>query len=333
MKIGMIISTPIMSPTGGVRIQAIMWRDGFKQLGHEAELINMWEEHDWKSYDAIIVLDFGGMFRMLIDSIYKYNKKIAIAPIIDPNINKYMYKFYCKYWGSKKLLGLTSRFNDLFDGCKKAQIFITRSNQETEYLSYACDISKDKIFQIPLSVRFQPLSKMPQKENFCLHVSRLRAANKNVERLIKSAIKYGYELYLAGSLNGLEDQNWYNNLVGDNKNIHYLGQISDIELQQWYKRAKIFALPSLVEGVGMVALEAAGYGCEIVLTNLGAPKEYYDGLAELVDPYSIDSIGKVILNCLNGKVSHQPQLMKYIDAHYSVNAITQQLVDAINTMK
>lgn len=27
----------------------------------------------------------------------------------------------------------------------------------------------------------------------------------------------------------------------------------------------------------MVALEAAAYGCEIVLTNYGAPKEYYGG--------------------------------------------------------
>lgn len=43
MKIGIIIPSPILSPTGGVKIQAEMWRDGFNMLGHEGILINAWE--------------------------------------------------------------------------------------------------------------------------------------------------------------------------------------------------------------------------------------------------------------------------------------------------
>ncbi len=333
MKIGLIIPSPIISPTGGVRIQALMWRDGFNALGHEGVLINAWEEQDWKSYDAIIILGFGGSFRLWMNGLAWNNKNLACAPIIDPHLPKFLYKILVKYWGSQKYLGLSSRFHDLYLGVRNAKIFFTRSNQETEYLSYACDIPKERIHQIPLSVRFQPLKNMPQKEDFCLHFSRLRAENKNVARLIQAAVKYKFQLKLGGILNGKDEERWLHELIDGHENIEYIGLVSDEEMKDWYRRAKVFALPSLVEGVGMVALEAAGYGCEIVLTNIGAPKEYYEGRAELVDPYSVDSIGKGVMRCMDSRCHSQPELMHFIDQNYSITAITQRIVEAIEEMR
>lgn len=333
MKIGIIMSTPMISPTGGVRIQAIMWRDGLRELGHDAELINNWDVPDWKTFDALIVFDFGGSFRLWMQGLSWNNKKIAVAPIIDPHWSMKKFKFFTKFWGSHRHLGLTSRFHDLYIGCQYGQIFFTRSDEETAYLSYSCDIPKDKIYQIPLSVRFQPLKEMPEKENFCFHASRLRADNKNVSRLIQAAIKYGFELRLGGILNGKDEDKWLHDQIDGHKNIQYIGMVNDNELKDWYRRCKVFALPSLVEGVGMVALEAAGYGAEIVLTNHGAPKEYWDGQAALVDPLSVDEIGQAIMKCLNGEHKMQPQLMHFIDEKYSVRACTEMIVDALKTMK
>lgn len=329
----MIIPSPIISPTGGVRIQALMWQEGFQKLGHEAILINAWEEQDWEAYDAIIILGFGGSFRLWMKGLVGINKKIACAPIIDPHLSKFLYKLLVKYWGSQKYLGLTSRFHDLYIGSKNAQIFFTRSNQETEYLSYCCDVSKDKIFQIPLSVRFQPIKEMPLKENFCFHNSRLRADNKNVFRLIEAAKKYKFRLVLGGILNGEEEKKWLREQINDCDHIEYIGMVSDEELKDWYCRAKVFALPSLVEGVGMVALEAAGYGAEVVLTNIGAPKEYYNGMARLCNPYSVDDIGVAVMDCMSGKWNKQPELMKFIDAKYSLLGVTQLIANALNAMK
>ena len=328
----MIISSPIISPTGGVKIQAEMWRDGFVMLGHQAELVNMWDTPDWKTYDAIIIFGYGGSFRLWMNGLSWNNKNLAVAPIIDPHLSKRNFRFLVKYWGCHKYLGLTTRFHDLYLGTRKAKIFFTRSNEETEYLSYCCDIPRERIFQIPLSVRFEPLKEMPKKEDFCLHFSRLRAENKNVKRLVEAAVKYGFQLKLGGVLNGDDERRWLHNLIDGHDNIEYIGLVSDDELKEWYRRAKVFALPSLQEGVGMVALEAAGYGSEIVLTSLGAPKEYYDGRAELVDPYSVDSIGQGIMKCLNGQRNSQPELMQYIEKKYSLLAITHQIVDALKTM-
>ena len=87
MKIGIIIPSPILSPTGGVKIQAEMWRDGFNMLGHEGVLVNAWENQDWESYDAIIIMGFGGSFRLWTKYLSWRTKKLAVAPIIDTTVN------------------------------------------------------------------------------------------------------------------------------------------------------------------------------------------------------------------------------------------------------
>lgn len=68
---------------------------------------------------------------------------------------------------------------------------------------------------------------------------------------------------------------------------------------------KFLLCRSLQEGVGMVALEAAAYGCEIVLTNYGAPKEYYGGRAILVNPMNVDEIGEAIMTAMNRGYAQQ----------------------------
>lgn len=332
MKYGIIIPYPSISSTGGVKIQAEMWRDGFELLGHQCDLINPWANPKWDSYDAIIIMGIGGSFRLWMKGLMGITKKIAVAPIIDPTVNKYVYKFFVKYWGCQKYLGLSSRFHDLYIGTRNVRVFFTRSNEETEYLSYSCDIPRNKIYQIPLSVRFDPLTEMPKKENFCLHVSRLYSANKNVSRLIEAAIKYKFTLYLGGILNGECESEWLHRQIDGQENIHYIGLVDDEELKDWYRRAKVFALPSLSEGVGMVALEAAGYGAEIVLTNVGAPKEYWDGRACLVNPKSVDDIGHAVLDCLTGKHKKQPELMTFINKKYSLKSCSQAVVDALSKL-
>ena len=71
MKIAIIMSGQAIEPGGGVRMQGLMWRDGLKLLGHNVDLINFWEEYDWKSYDAIIVLQMVGQFGPILKLLYK----------------------------------------------------------------------------------------------------------------------------------------------------------------------------------------------------------------------------------------------------------------------
>lgn len=114
-------------------------------------------------------------------------------------------------------------------------------------------------------------------------------------------------------------------LISDAPNIKYVGYLTEQDLYSYFKRAKVFALPSIYEGVGMAALEAAVLGCEIVITKLGGPKEYFNHMAEIINPYDIDEIGQSICNLLNDNKSYQPQLSDYIISHYNAKACISTL--------
>ena len=327
MKIGLTIPSASISPTGGVKIQGEMWKKGLEEMGYECVLIDFWQNNDWSSYDSVIVLGFGGFLRSFAKYFKRLCKKFVLAPIIDPSISKWKYRLLVKHYGCQKI-GLTNRFHDLYLSAKYFDLFLARSQFEADYISYCLDVPKEKIKIVPLSVRTPLAEKMPEKEDFVLHMSRLYSPNKNVKRLVEAAIKYNFQLRLGGVLNGEVEKQWLHSLIDGHDNIKYIGLLSEEDLVKWYSRCKVFALPSLVEGVGMVALEAAGRGCEIVLTDNGAPKEYYKGLAYLVNPKSVDDIGKACVAALHG--DKQPELLQFVRENYNIKACTQQLINAIS---
>ena len=304
-----------------------MWRDSLASLGHDAELINYWEDVDCSKYDAVIVLRLGVLMRNAVNDLKNYNIPVISAPIFDPRMSMRLYRLAAKY-GHIGFLHMTNPSYEFKEAAKRVSMFLARSDYEKSYLVGAYDVPPEKIRIVPLSFRIRPAEIFPEKESFCFHVSNLNAASKNVSRLIEAAKKFGFSLVLGGSVRGKDGMKWLNDHIAGSDNISYIGQLSDEELRNYYLRAKVFALPSLWEGVGMVALEAAACGCEIVLTNHGAPKEYYNGLANLVDPKSVDDIGRAVMDCLNRESTGE--LMRHIQANYSPEHCAKLLADAIS---
>lgn len=326
MKIAIIKPTESLQTTGGVLVQAVMWKEGLEALGNEVILVNFWEDNDWKRFDIILVIQFGGMFRTLARDLVKINPNLVLAPIIDTNLSHLIFKILTRYWGSQKYLGLTSRFHDLYLMRNCFKLFLARSEYERAYITRCLGVEEERCKIVPLSFRNTPPDYFPEKEKFCLHVSRLTDPTKNVNRIIEAAQKYGFPLVLAGNITNEQDKNNLLQKIASSENIRYAGQLDDATLEDYYRRAAVFALPSINEGVGMVALEAASYGCEIVLTKLGAPKEYYDQNVYLVDPYSVDEIGNAIRKALEGP-GHQPGLQKYVCEKYNIRACSKLLHD------
>ena len=174
----------------------------------------------------------------------------------------------------------------------------------------------DHIDVVPLSYRLWGGQQTP-KEKFCFHISRFTDGRKNVMRLMEAAVKYKFQLVVAGSRGSAAGFAPFKEMADRHDNITILGYLTEEELQGYYSRAKVFALPSICEGVGLVALEAAMHHCDIVLTNLGAPKEYYGGHAHLVDPYSVDEIGRAVTEALNA--DENVALYEYVKAHNSLD--------------
>lgn len=330
MKIGYIIDQTycVSGPSNGVRMQALIWAEALLEKGHQVEYIQAWGSYDWKSFDVIHLFGFGGSVDF-VDDLYMRGCKIVISPIIDTVQNPKLYKL-STLWGSKRLrlTSPTYRLNQLKN---KISLFLARSEYEANFIKIAYGLDDDRVKIIPLSYRSESNDiDYSKKENFCFHCSSITQGRKNVMRLIQAAIKYKFNLVLAGSTNPPEAFEPFKKLIDANDNIQCLGFVSDEQLEDLYTRAKVFVLPSLNEGVGLVALEAAMHGCDVVITNVGGPKEYYGDFAYAVDPMSVDEIGKsVVLAMLKSK---QPELKHFIEANYNLNKGVNDLISIYSAL-
>ncbi|WP_297928556.1 glycosyltransferase family 4 protein [uncultured Coprobacter sp.] len=322
MEIAFILSYPRIVPTDGVVGQANTWKKGLEKLGHAVTLINMWEENNWKQFDIILFFGFNEYMQDIIKWLYPINPHIVVAPILDPNYSLIALKCY-SHWGCNKLR-LNNPYHALRSCKEKVKQFLVRSEYEKLYLSQGFGIPASKCRIIPLSYNVNPESFENEREPFCLHISLLCDARKNVKRLIDASVKYNFKLVLGGILRNEQEKKLLDSWIRDKPNVTYVGYISYDTMLDLYKRAKVFALPSIYEGVGIVALDAAAMGCDIVITQLGGPKEYYNNMAVEVNPYSIDEIGLSVSQLMQGQ-TFQPDLRKYILENYSLKNISEQL--------
>lgn len=63
--------------------------------------------------------------------------------------------------------------------------------------------------------------------------------------------------------------------------------------------------------------------CEVIITSIRGPKEYYGDKAFVVNPYSVDEIGRAVCDAMQGRF--QPSLKEEIDELYSPEKIVDLL--------
>lgn len=320
-----------MGKGDGSKMQAEIWANELERKGHDVTRINPWGHYDWKLFDVIHVFGFGLWNYDIIHWGSQLNPNFVFSPIIDTNTPMWKYRL-ATFFGCSKLR-LFSQNYALRQLKSDIKLFFARTQYEADYLHRGYGISQEKIAIVPLSYRDIPMQvDNTSKENFCLFAGTMTQERKNVGRLIDAAKKYGFRLVLVGNTGNERSYAQLLSRIDHAENIEIKGFVSDEELQALYKRAKVFALPSLNEGVGLVALEAAIQGCNIVITNLGGPKEYYpDGLAYKVNPYDIDDIGCAIVEAMNDNIQ-QPSLKEHVINEYNVSACTNKLIKFYESM-
>lgn len=327
MTIAFILTAPRIVPTDGVVSQAITWKKGLENLGHIVKLINMWDKNNWKEFSAIILFGFNDYLKDIVTWLYPINPNLIVAPILDPNYSLFILKCY-SLWGSNKLR-LSNSYHSLRSIKDKIKVFLVRSQYEKKFVSGAFGIAKEKCAIIPLSFNMNTPTPFIEREPFCLHISLLCDTRKNVKRLIEASEKYDFKLVLCGMLRSEQEKKLLESWMDGKKNVIYEGFVSKEKMIDLYSRARVFALPSIYEGVGIVALDAAAMGCDIVITKAGGPKEYYHGNAIEVDPHDTDEIGRAIKEFINGK-TFQPELSGLIHREYSIAKLSVQLAQTIH---
>lgn len=330
MKIAYILYPEVIisNKSNGIRSQAETWSHILSESGVAVDLVNNWGNYDWTSYSVIHVFGEGDWVYNLCRGLYPLNHNIHWSPIVDPKIGFDYRKKHRVQMIRNLSRGLLFGTNKIQKALPYINKICVRSEFEKKHLQRVYNLENEKFELVPLSYSDTCSEYVPSpKEPFCLHISSIYQERKNVLRLVKAAKKYNFHLVLAGNKGTDEQFKFLKEEIGTANNIEVLGFISEEHKIDLYKRAKVFCLPSLYEGVGIVALDAAYYGCEIVITNYGGPKEYYNGKCFEVNPLDIDDIGRKVVESLNDENNYQPELQEDIKSKYSTESLKRRLKD------
>lgn len=122
---------------------------------------------------------------------------------------------------------------------------------------------------------------------------------KNLVRLVKAfeRIPAPWRLVLAGSTKGFGAQRILDSITASpaRGRIEITGYVPADDLRDLYRRAAIFAFPSLDEGFGIPVLEAMAHGVPVVTSNRSALPEVAGNAALSVDPFCEEQIGDGLL--------------------------------------
>lgn len=127
-----------------------------------------------------------------------------------------------------------------------------------------------------------------------LCVARIES-RKNQLNLVRAMKETPYHLVLIGAT-APNHKDYYARIkkeAGDRVTI--LGSMTQEELRVYYKLCRVHVLASWMETCGLASLEAAAMGANIVITNRGDTKEYFQEDAFYCEPDDVRSIRDVIL--------------------------------------
>ena len=199
----------------------------------------------------------------------------------------------------------------------EAQRFVAKYPHETPIKVIPNGVSKEKFIH--------PCDN-PQKDVLC--VARFEHL-KNQINLMHAIVQTDLKLTLVGDPSPNQHSYYQQCLEFAKKHpqqIEILTQYPSEKLPELYKQYKIHILPSWFETTGLVNLEAAAAGCNVIISNRGDTHEYFGDRADYCDPGDVASIKNALI-----KVSQTPSndtLRQHVLQHFTWELAAQNTLEA-----
>jgi glycosyltransferase involved in cell wall biosynthesis len=142
----------------------------------------------------------------------------------------------------------------------------------------------------------------------------------------------GVQLVVCGSRGDATAQ--ITDLAATTPGVVMPGYVTDAQLRWLYRNAKAFVLPSLLEGFGMPALEAAQYGLPCVISQDSALNEAIGGLGLTVSIESTEEIANKmheVLDMPNAQRKLISKNLKYYSARFTREIFLSRWQHAVST--
>lgn len=339
MKILMISRSTLFTVPGGDTVQVEETAKALEKLGISVEIKLANQNIDYTPYDLIhffnvirpntilphirksglpyvvstIYVDYSE-----IDKISRGKMAQLLSKVIGPNGMEYCKTIARWLINGEKLLDQQY----LFRGHKSSTEKVLRGashllpNSENEYRRVKADYDFDCPYTaVPNAVNDifleQELNSSAKQGIVC--VGRIERI-KNQLNLIRAVNQSDYTLKIIGKA-APNHMDYYEACKAEaNSNVEFMGQLSQKEVIEELLQAKVHVLPSWFETTGLSSLEAAALGCNLVITDKGDVREYFEDHVEYCLADDVDSIKLAIEKAMAKDWS--PDLRNKIDRQY-----------------
>lgn len=341
MKVVFITRATLYSVEGGDTFQVLHTARHLNMMGVGVDIRLTNEEIDYSQYD---LLHFFNIIRPADISyhIRKSGKPYVVSTLLidyssfDKHHRKGLPGWVCKYLSTDAIEYLKTIARFLLGKDElRSRSYVWKGHQRSvrQILEHAAYIFPNTIMehdrlvsQYECSIGWEPVPNgldstlfryeegVEKEESLVLCVGRIEGI-KNQVNLIKALNNTRYRLLLIGSP-APNQQAYYREcrrLAASN--VEFLDHLPQQELVPWYRRAKVHILPSWFEICGLSSLEAGAMGCNIVITDRGYTREYYEDHAFYCDPGNPDSIRTAVEHASVAEI--RPALRHRIETNYS----------------
>ena len=180
-----------------------------------------------------------------------------------------------------------------------------------------------------------PFGEPQNRENLLLFVGSLieRKGGQHLIDAMPQVLRQfpGYQLVLIGE--GPLKETWQAQIsrLGLQDQVKLIGTQSQAEIADWMRRARLFVLPSLEEGQGVVFVEALASGLPCLGTNVGGiPDVVNPQVGRLVTPGNSSELAQVICDILEDQAGWEAMCFaarQRAETHYDWDRIAARLIE------
>ena len=282
---------------GGGEVQLLAYKKHLPAFGVEVSLFDPWNPR-FKEYDIIHYFScVGGSVHFC-----RFIKQLNIPLVISSSL-----------WITEETKHLYP-VDEIRTQLDLADRIVANSDIECQKLSEVLTLPREKFVAVPNGID-ELFIERPGPElfreffnlndPFILNVGNIEP-RKNQLRLAQAMQSFpDYKLVLIGHI---RDETYFHETVAvAPKQIFYAGYIQhdSVLLRSAYQACRIFVLPSTLETPGLAALEAAAQGAQLILTEEGCTREYFNTCAQYINPCKVESISECINLCLTVDLNYK----------------------------
>ncbi len=220
---------------------------------------------------------------------------------------------------------------------KKTKQVLALSQSLAEETSRVTGIRRELIQVVPNGVNLEkfPFGEPQNRENLLLFVGSLieRKGGQHLIDAMPQVLRQfpGYQLVLIGE--GPLKETWQAQIsrLGLQDQVKLIGTQSQAEIADWMRRARLFVLPSLEEGQGVVFVEALASGLPCLGTNVGGiPDVVNPQVGRLVTPGNSSELAQVICDILEDQAGWEAMCFaarQRAETHYDWDRIAARLIE------